>query len=94
MSKSKKNAVLYPDNKNGIYLYEYPMINGIKQYVQVRGADRKNPLILFLHGGPGGSLAGLCHVCRLAGRRNSLLPIGTNDTPVRRILPIRTGQWK
>lgn len=62
MSKLKKNAVLYPDNKNGIYLYEYPMINGIKQYVQVRGADRKNPLILFLHGGPGGSLAGLCHV--------------------------------
>jgi len=62
MSKSKKNAVLYPDSKNGIYLYECPMINGIKQYVQVRGADRKNPLILFLHGGPGGSLAGLCHV--------------------------------
>ncbi len=62
MSKSKKNAVLYPDSKNGIYLYEYPMINGIKQYVQVRGADRKNPLILFLHGGPGGSIAGLCHV--------------------------------
>lgn len=62
MNKSKKNAVLYPENKNGIYLYEYPVINGIKQYVQVRGADRKNPLILFLHGGPGGSLAGLCHV--------------------------------
>ncbi|MBQ9078440.1 MAG: alpha/beta hydrolase [Ruminococcus sp.] len=62
MSKSKKNAVLFPDNKNGIYLYEYPVINGIKQYVQVRGTDRKNPLILFIHGGPGGSLAGLCHV--------------------------------
>lgn len=62
MNKSKKNAVLFPDNKNGIYLYEYPVINGIKQYVQVRGTDRKNPLILFIHGGPGGSLAGLCHV--------------------------------
>ncbi len=62
MSKSKKNVVLYPENKNGIYLYEYPMINGIKQYVQIRGTDRNNPLILFLHGGPGGSLAGLCHV--------------------------------
>lgn len=62
MSKSKKNTILYPDNEKGIYLYEYPVINGIKQYVQVRGADKKNPLILFLHGGPGGSLAGLCHV--------------------------------
>ncbi len=62
MSNSKKNAVLYPDNKNGIYLYEYPMINGIRQYVQIRGTDRKNPLILFLHGGPGGSVAGLCHI--------------------------------
>ena len=39
MNKSKKNAVLFPDNKNGIYLYEYPVINGIKQYVQVREPD-------------------------------------------------------
>ncbi len=62
MNKSKKNAILYPDSKNGIYLYEYPVINGIKQYVQIRGADRKNPLILFIHGGPGGSLAGITHV--------------------------------
>ncbi len=61
MSHKKKN-MLYPDSKNGIYLYEYPMINGIRQYVQVRGSDRRNPLLLFLHGGPGGALAGLCHV--------------------------------
>lgn len=61
MSKAKKNAILYPSNENGIYLYKYPMINGIKQYVQIRGEDRKNPLILFLHGGPGGSVAGVCH---------------------------------
>ena len=62
MSWITKNEILFPDNENGIYLYEYPMINGIKQYVQVRGADRKNPLILFIHGGPGGSLAGICHI--------------------------------
>lgn len=57
-----KNNVLHPDNKNGIYLYEYPVINGIKQYIQIRGTDRKNPLLLFIHGGPGASLAGLCHI--------------------------------
>ncbi len=57
-----KKQILYPDNPNGIYLYETPMINGIRQYVQVRGKDKHNPLILFLHGGPGGSVAGVCHI--------------------------------
>lgn len=59
MSKTK---ILYPDTKNGIYSYDYPTINGMKQYVQIRGCDRKNPVILFLHGGPGDSLAGICDV--------------------------------
>jgi len=31
-------------------------IGGIKQYTRVKGKDRAKPLILFLHGGPGGSL--------------------------------------
>lgn len=57
MNKAEKKAIVNPDNPNGIYLYEYPVINGIKQYIQVRGTDRKNPLMLFIHGGPGGSMA-------------------------------------
>ena len=51
-------------------MYEYPMINGIRQYVQIRGKDKNNPILLFVHGGPGGSLARLF---RRAGRRNSQL---------------------
>lgn len=43
-------------------MYEYPLINGIKQYIQIRGTNRENPLLLFLHGGPGGSMIGSCHI--------------------------------
>lgn len=32
------------------------MIGGIKQYVTIKGKDHTLPLILFLHGGPGGSV--------------------------------------
>ncbi len=62
MNKKEKQKILYPDYSNGIYKYEYVKINGIKQYIQIRGKDKKNPLILFVHGGPGGSTAGMAHI--------------------------------
>ncbi len=62
MNKKEKLKILYPDYPNGIYKYEHVEINGIKQYIQIRGKDKSNPVILFIHGGPGGSMAGLAHI--------------------------------
>ena len=38
---------------NGIDEAMYVKIGGIEQWVQVRGQDRNNPVLLCLHGGPG-----------------------------------------
>jgi pimeloyl-ACP methyl ester carboxylesterase len=38
---------------NGIDDARYVEIGGIQQWVTIRGEDRKNPVVLFLHGGPG-----------------------------------------
>lgn len=34
----------------------YVSIGGIRQFISVKGKDRSNPLLLFLHGGPGSSM--------------------------------------
>lgn len=38
---------------NGIDETRYVRIGGIEQFISIRGEDRSNPIILFLHGGPG-----------------------------------------
>ena len=40
---------------NGIDEGAYVSIGGIDQWVQIRGQDRANPVILAIHGGPGGT---------------------------------------
>lgn len=40
-------------SENGIDSLSGIPINGITQWISVRGHDRRNPILLFLHGGPG-----------------------------------------
>src|SRR5216684_5499308 len=37
---------------NGIDEASYVKIGGIEQWITIRGEDRKNPVLLLLHGGP------------------------------------------
>lgn len=38
---------------NSVAVIEKPVIGGIPQGLIIRGADRNNPVLLFVHGGPG-----------------------------------------
>lgn len=38
---------------NGVERDQVVRIGGIDQFVSIRGADRRNPILLFIHGGPG-----------------------------------------
>ena len=37
----------------GVERYEYVPVGGIDQFVSIRGQDRRNPVLLIVHGGPG-----------------------------------------
>ena len=50
----KRNAATFAiKTANGIDESSYVTIGGIEQWVTIRGEDRANPVLLFLHGGPG-----------------------------------------
>ena len=40
----------------------YVTRGGVRQWVTIRGQNRHNPALIFLHGGPGGALADLSYI--------------------------------
>jgi pimeloyl-ACP methyl ester carboxylesterase len=44
------------ETKNGIDEASFIRIGGLEQWIQIRGEDRNNPVLLIVHGGPGNSM--------------------------------------
>jgi pimeloyl-ACP methyl ester carboxylesterase len=54
--QQRSNAAAFAiDTPNGINESRYITIGGIQHWVQIRGKDRNNPVLLCVHGGPGGT---------------------------------------
>ena len=57
IDRSEATAIIADARKiltpNGVERLEKLRIGGIEQWVSVRGTDRRNPVLLYIHGGPG-----------------------------------------
>jgi len=52
-----RTAALRVRSANGIVEEAFVPIEGIEQWIGIRGEDRNNPVLLLIHGGPGASLS-------------------------------------
>lgn len=53
--------MLKKKSKKAVGVEEYVLINGIPQYLFHAGTSEENPVLLFLHGGPGSAASLFAH---------------------------------
>jgi pimeloyl-ACP methyl ester carboxylesterase len=63
--RRRENAAAFAvRTPNGIDAGRFVRLGGVEQWIQIRGEDRANPIVLVLHGGPATSYMGLIPMFR------------------------------
>src|SRR4051794_204548 len=63
--RQHENAqALATTSAHGIAEASFVKIGGIEQWITIRGENRENPVVLMLHGGPGGAMSNLSAIFR------------------------------
>ena len=98
-SRAEATAIIANARKiltpNGIERLEKIRIGGIPQWILIRGVDRRNPVLVVFHGGPGYVDMPTTGGSGAAGRSISQSSIGTSAPPERLTclpIPRRSGQ--
>lgn len=55
------NVTWYNEDGSGIDESAFVKIGGYEQFVRIRSRDLRNPVLFYLHGGPGGAFSGTSH---------------------------------
>lgn len=74
----------------------FARIGGIEQFVVIRGKDRKNPVLLILHGGPGFAQSAIPRDFLLAGPETSerRVPRAADSTRPAAGHPVRSARFR